>query len=90
LSYTKHPLGFWHWCLSAASITRRLLAQSPSFGGDLMPPATNYELALAALVAAAKVRLSSIQVEQAIIGFYPFPTVAAAKADEGFSSSRFR
>jgi len=66
VSYSKRRLGCG--CgVSAASITRRSLAPWPSSGGDRTPPATNYALALAAPVAAAKVQRSSTQAGPAII-----------------------
>ena len=52
---------------NAASITRRLLVPLPSSGGDRTRPVTNYELALAAPVAAVRVQPSSIQAGPAII-----------------------
>jgi hypothetical protein len=66
VSYSEQRLGCG--CgVSAASITRRLLARSPSSSGGRTLPAINYGLALAAPVAAAKERLSSIQAGPAII-----------------------
>jgi hypothetical protein len=53
--------------VSTVSITRRLLAPSPSFDGGRTLPAINYELALAAPVAVAKAQHSSTQAGQAII-----------------------
>ena len=58
---------------SVASITRRSLAPWPSSGGDRTRPATNYAPVRVAPVAAAKVRLFSIQAGHHI-GFCPFPT----------------
>ena len=59
-SYSKQLLGCG--CgVSVASIMRPLLAPLQSSFGDRMRRATNYALALAAPVAAAKVQNSSIQ-----------------------------
>jgi hypothetical protein len=59
-SYSEQHLGYG-FGVSAASSTRRLLAPSPSSGGGRTPPAINYGRPRAALVAAAKVRRSSVQ-----------------------------
>jgi hypothetical protein len=60
VSYSEQRLGSGFGA-SAASITRRLLAPSPSSGGGRMSLVTNCGLPHAAPVAAAKVRPSSIQ-----------------------------
>ena len=66
VNYSEQRLG--SGCgASAVSITRRLLAPSPSFDGGRMLPVTNYGSALAAPVAEAKVQRSSTQAGQAII-----------------------
>jgi hypothetical protein len=65
-SYSKPPLGCG-FGVSAVSITCRLLALSLSSDGGRTLPATNYELAPAAPVAAAKVQHSSIQAGPAMI-----------------------
>jgi hypothetical protein len=66
VSYNYRPRGYGFGA-SAASITRRLLAPSPSSGGGRMSLVTNCGLPHAAPVAAAKVRPSSTQVGQAIM-----------------------